>query len=64
MAAVVGGNLHPLQVGLELATADAGDLCTDATQVLLLAARRDLVADLCALTAYAALPSHRSPRLA
>ena len=56
-------NIHALKIRLELPAADAGDLRTDATQVLLLTAGRHLVAKLSGLPANTALPSHRTPRI-
>lgn len=59
-----GGRLdfYALQVGLELATADARDLRTDATQVLLLTAGGHLITELRTLATHTALPSHGSPQ--
>src|SRR4051794_30086409 len=64
VAAVSSRHFHALQVRLKLATADARDLRTDTAQVLFLAARRHLIANLRALATNRTLPSHRSPRLA
>lgn len=55
-----GGDLQPLQVRLELALGDTGDLGTDAAQVLGLAADGDLIAHLRAFAANFANPSHDS----
>src|SRR5207253_1444934 len=46
MATVRGRDVYALQVRLERAPADAGHLRTDATQILLLTARRDPIAHL------------------
>src|SRR5262249_25473760 len=55
--------LHALEVGLELAPADARDLTADAAQVLGLAAARDLIAQRRLLAADATLHAHgQGPR--
>src|SRR5262245_49092518 len=53
-------DLDALQVRLELAAGDASDLRTDATEVLLLTAGGNLVAELSGLAANATLPCHLS----
>jgi hypothetical protein len=58
LVGTVGGNANALQIWLELAGGDAGNLGTDATQVLPLAADRNRVADLGSLTANFALSGH------
>src|SRR6187455_485407 len=62
--AVRGRNVHALQVRLKRTTANARDLGTDAAQILLFTARRNAIANLCALAARCTLPTHRKPRLA
>src|SRR4051794_37459806 len=63
MAPIGRRDIHSLQVRLERAPTDAGDLGADATQILLLTARRDPVAYLRTFATHSTLPSHRLPRL-
>lgn len=56
----VAGHMQPLQIRLELALGDAGDLGPDTAQVLGLATDGDLIAHLRAFAANFANPSHES----
>ena len=58
VAIATPNHVHALQVRLELPPRDAGDLGTDAAEILLFTAGSDLIAELCALTADFALPRH------